>query len=930
MLRLDLLAGTIGFPSKTLPDLPPIEALSSTASFDFSRLSAQQNQSRQSQSSISSGDSPSDYQAWLDTLFPNYTTAPLAEHHHQFWQWVWGLKRGERPRPFVGIWPRGGAKCYNGDVEILCADGTRKAIRDICTGEEILSLNEQTGRFERDVISQHWVSGIKPCLTIRTRTGKSVTLTAEHRVLTFDGWKRAGEVVVGDRMAAPRRTPVEPAEERTDEEVRLLAYMIAEGSCSSGNSKFTNADPAIVADFTVCAESMGMRVRPAGKYGFNVAGAKPWMRLMGIDGCNAKAKRVPNWVYRLPERQKWQFLAALIDTDGWVQVARGRIGIALANEALVNDLVYLWLQVGVVASVNFRPNRYGGAWELRVDQDSVARCADLLPLRLKGDKLRAAAEIPRYSLRDTYPISVTRDLPFRVNRMIRNTAGIRAGTAYALTREKMRRLIAVYPHERWVWLEQADVFWDQVVSVESAGDCETFDVEVARNHNLIGDGLVAHNSTSVELACVAVGARQSRKYVLYVCGTQQQADDHVANVAGMLESDAVARHHPALGSRAVGKYGNSRGWRRNRLRTDAGLIVDALGLDVAARGVKLDEQRPDLIVFDDVDDTSDSMETVKKKVTAITQKLLPAGSSDAATLFVQNLVHYEGVAARLANLASEPGDFLADRILSGPLPALRGAEFEKQPDGKWLIVRGTPIWEGQDLATCQQQVHDWGIKAFKAEAQHERTPPEGQAFPEWDASVHVREPFAIPEAWPKWRAVDYGYAVPYACLWAARDPAGRIYVYRETYGAGKSAKDQAYEVRALSAGERYFASVGDPAMWATQREGRVYPSVASQYAEMGVALQPATNDRLAGWERVHALLDWSEEAPPIIQVFNTCTNLIRTMPLLTKNPKKPEDVDDDPNLEDHAPDALRYLAMAAHWLESARRQAPRGYRMRGR
>lgn len=547
MLRLDLLAGTIGFPSKTLPDLPPIEALSSTASFDFSRLSAQQNQSRQSQSSISSGDSPSDYQAWLDTLFPNYTTAPLAEHHHQFWQWVWGLKRGERPRPFVGIWPRGGAK-----------------------------------------------------------------------------------------------------------------------------------------------------------------------------------------------------------------------------------------------------------------------------------------------------------------------------------------------------------------------------------------------STSVELACVAVGARQSRKYVLYVCGTQQQADDHVANVAGMLESDAVARHHPALGSRAVGKYGNSRGWRRNRLRTDAGLIVDALGLDVAARGVKLDEQRPDLIVFDDVDDTSDSMETVKKKVTAITQKLLPAGSSDAATLFVQNLVHYEGVAARLANLASEPGDFLADRILSGPLPALRGAEFEKQPDGKWLIVRGTPIWEGQDLATCQQQVHDWGIKAFKAEAQHDRTPPEGQAFPEWDASVHVREPFAIPDSWPKWRAVDYGYAVPYACLWAARDPAGRIYVYRETYGTGKNAKDQAYEVRALSAGERYFASVGDPAMWATQREGRVYPSVASQYAEMGVALQPATNDRLAGWERVHALLDWSEEAPPILQVFSTCTNLIRTMPLLTKNPNKPEDVDDDPNLEDHAPDALRYLAMAAHWLEAGRRQAPRGYRMRGR
>ena len=178
--------------------------------------------------------------------------------------------------------------------------------------------------------------------------------------------------------------------------------------------------------------------------------------------------------------------------------------------------------------------------------------------------------------------------------------------------------------------------------------------------------------------------------------------------------------------------------------------------------------------------------------------------------------------------------------------------------------------------------------------------------------------------------MDYGYAVPYCCLWLTRAPSGTIYVYRETYGAGKPAKTQALEVRALSAGERYFASVGDPAMWATQREGRTYASVASQYAEMGVALQPAANDRLAGWERVHTLLDWSEEVPPVLQVFNTCTNLIRTMPLLTKNPDKPEDVDNDPNLEDHAPDTLRYGAMAAHWLEASKRQAPRGYRMRGR
>lgn len=411
--------------------------------------------------------------------------------------------------------------------------------------------------------------------------------------------------------------------------------------------------------------------------------------------------------------------------------------------------------------------------------------------------------------------------------------------------------------------------------------------------------------------------------MLYVSSTQQQADDHVANVAGLLEAEALAAIDPALSDRAIGKYGNSRGWRRNRLRTAAGFTVDALGLDTAARGVKLDEMRPDLIVLDDIDDTADSQETTRKKVDAITKKLLPAGSTDAATLAVQNLVSYEGVFARLANLASEPGDFLADRIISGPHPALIGAEFKRQPDGKWLIIRSEPTWNGQNLDICQQQVNDWGIRAFKAEAQHERTPPEGQAFPEWDTSVHVCEPFAIPESWPKWRAVDYGYAVPYCCLWFAQAPTGRVYIYRETYATRKTAREQAYEVRLASSGEKYRFSVGDPAMWATQREGETFKSVADQYGEMGVQLAPASNNRLAGKERVHDVLTWAAEAPPVLQVFRTCSNLIRTLPMLPVDPHKPEDV--DTLAEDHSYDSARYGLQAAHWLGAAKKRKPKGY-----
>jgi hypothetical protein len=100
---------------------------------------------------------------------------------------------------------------------------------------------------------------------------------------------------------------------------------------------------------------------------------------------------------------------------------------------------------------------------------------------------------------------------------------------------------------------------------------------------------------------VALGAREKRRYALYVSMTQEQADDHVANVAALLESPAIAAHYPALGQRLVGKFGNPKGWRRNRVRAASGFTVDAIGLDTAARGIKLEDARPDLIILDDID-----------------------------------------------------------------------------------------------------------------------------------------------------------------------------------------------------------------------------------------------------------------------------------------------------------------------------------------
>lgn len=83
-------------------------------------------------------------------------------------------------------------------------------------------------------------------------------------------------------------------------------------------------------------------------------------------------------------------------------------------------------------------------------------------------------------------------------------------------------------------------------------------------------------TTNAERAVIALAAR-GFKYILYVKATQDQANDAVQNIAAVLESPEVERHYPLLSQRQVNKFGHSKGWKRDRIRTASGVIIDAAG-----------------------------------------------------------------------------------------------------------------------------------------------------------------------------------------------------------------------------------------------------------------------------------------------------------------------------------------------------------------
>ena len=55
-----------------------------------------------------------------------------------------------------------------------------------------------------------------------------------------------------------------------------------------------------------------------------------------------------------------------------------------------------------------------------------------------------------------------------------------------------------------------------------------------------------------------------------------------------------------------------------------------------------------------------------------------------------------------------------------------------------------------------------------------------------------------------------------------------------------------------------------------------------------------------------------EDERPMFVTFSTCTELIRTLPILQHDPDRPEDL--DTAQEDHAADEFRYACMSRPWV----------------
>ena len=393
--------------------------------------------------------------------------------------------------------------------------------------------------------------GVKDVFTLRTRSGREVTVTAAHPFLTPRGWRRLDEIVVGDDVAVPSTVGVFGTDGLAEGEIDLLAIVLGDGCVAPGQTSatFTTALDDVREVAEQAARSLGTDLRVAGpagsattyrfSAGYRGGLTNPVMELLrahGMWGKGAHDKQVPDAVFRCSRPMVARFLNRLFATDGtaWVATAGyARIGYSSVSKELVDGVAHLLRRFGLRVKLRERQIAYQGgrrtAFEIEImDAASLLAFCDEIGILGKSVAVaavrdRAAASLRNDQAPDYVPAAVWDDIEKAKGEMSWAEVSRRAGRPpshnwHQGRRGKLRRstvaeLARVLDDDQLRWWASPDVIWERVTSIEAAGSERVIDFTVPGLHNFVAADFYLHN-TAFGLGMATHIAKHSAKPVL--------------------------------------------------------------------------------------------------------------------------------------------------------------------------------------------------------------------------------------------------------------------------------------------------------------------------------------------------------------------------------------------------------------------------------
>jgi intein/homing endonuclease len=412
-------------------------------------------------------------------------------------------------------------------------------------------------------------SGRRMVYRVRTALGRELMATAEHPLLTLDGWRALASLRVGDYMAAARTLPALGQRRWPRHKLIVLADLIAEGNlCHPSTFYFYTTDPQHRDEFVDAVERFSNTRATVGRhrscYSVHVRrdektgpiGAVQWARTLGIWGANARTKRFPAEVFELRASDLGLLLARLWAGDGSLSSSQ-HASYDTASRRLAEEVQHLLLRLGIVSRLYTRSHLYRGrrvaSFVVTITgQESLKLFYRRIAHRFLDQRKRLMARalvregLQKRASRDIVPATVKTliDHERQHHRVTWNEVGRGARVALralvspetskrGYRRWVISRLAGYFDSPDLARLAESNLYWDRILAIDAVEARETYDLHIEGDHNFLANDLVVHNSHASSFALLAYASAYLRVH------------HSAAFYAALLNNQPMGFYHPA-------------------------------------------------------------------------------------------------------------------------------------------------------------------------------------------------------------------------------------------------------------------------------------------------------------------------------------------------------------------------------------------------
>lgn len=429
----------------------------------------------------------------------------------------------------------GSGKCIRGNV--LLSNGILKNIKDIESGDEVLSLNDNL-KIIKAMVNHKIESDVLNVFRVSTSSGRELEVSETHPLLTIDGWKPLSGISEGQFIGVPRQYPNLGNKHFDTNMLKILGYILANGSLTGSGVGFSSGKKEILDDLRSCLPYPCQLTQNIGdkQYGYHIVGVgrgststNPVLDFLkknglkeidtknnGRGGCDSYEKYIPDFVFELDKKDIAVVLNRMFSCDGWIDSPqrKGGIGYCSVSKRMIYGMQHLLLRFGVLSRIRYRDVKYQNgtshAYELM-----ITKLPDMIKFQkyigiFSKDKILEESILLKQSEQKT-DIRTMDIIPVNINYLYkvfeRNSRGnlkyksdkpryesLRNCRHDNIERHNLQKVIKWFDDNNLRNLAESDIYWDTIKSIIPIGKLPCWDLEIEDNHNFIAEDFFAHNT----------------------------------------------------------------------------------------------------------------------------------------------------------------------------------------------------------------------------------------------------------------------------------------------------------------------------------------------------------------------------------------------------------------------------------------------------